>query len=301
MGYFPGGGEYNSEDKYATAVFLPESTDIAPDHSELEALLSTKLPKDKYTEESYEKYEMAFVAAGVVNANVDATMEQIKIAINELKEAEATLGEKITFECKMVGKEESIRTLEAATVGLKFYIYVPPMTGYEFESVSGATYTALASKDGSGFISGTKSADKDVVIWYTNVPSTTRLEEVIAETPALDQSSYTASFWSAYQTALAAATDFSVDSNTMQSDVDAKVKTLTDALTGLVTESTTTKFVDIVKLILCTGRVQTLSSGETVKIWLVNFPADEIGSFEYTVTATGANDTAREKVSITVN
>ena len=49
-------------------------------------------------------------------------------------------------------------------------------------------------------------------------------------------------------------------------------------------------------LTLCVGKVQTLSTGETVKIWLIYFPADETGSFIYTVNAGSATETVSVSV-----
>lgn len=40
-----------------------------------------------------------------------------------------------------------------------------------------------------------------------------------------------------------------------------------------------------VTMTLCTGKVQTLNTGKTVKIWLVYIPANTSGTFTYTIHA----------------
>ena len=54
--------------------------------------------------------------------------------------------------------------------------------------------------------------------------------------------------------------------------------------------------VDNVTMTLCTGKVQTLNTGETVKIWLVYIPADTAGTHNYTIHAGDATD----QVEVTV-
>lgn len=203
------------------------------------------------------------------------------------------------------------------------------MTGYKFKSAEGAKYIPLASKDGSGFITGSAAADgtTTVTVWYENIPNTNRLNDVIGYAPE-EQGSYTDASWNAYQTALGNAKNFTIGDTTTQADVDAVVAALEAAQSRLVAEmddSESTAIIEIEKvcetarlgkqvglkitttpdvetltvtdqntgkdetLNLCTGKVQTLKTGDTVKIWLVDFDADKKGTFNYTVTAETEN------------
>ena len=64
------------------------------------------------------------------------------------------------------------------------------------------------------------------------------------------------------------------------------------------TESGETELsVEGVTMTLCTGKVQTLNTGKTVKIWLVYIPATTAGSYTYTIHAGSAS----EQVAVTVN
>ena len=124
-----------------------------------------------------------------------------------------------------------------------------------------------------------------------------------------------------------AAKNFSVSDTTTQENVDAVVAALEQARSKLVVASDSTKILEVVKLAastpvgkqialkitttpnvaelsvdnvtmtLCTGKVQTLNTGDTVKIWLVYIPATTAGSYTYTIHAGNAS----EQVAVTVN
>lgn len=55
--------------------------------------------------------------------------------------------------------------------------------------------------------------------------------------------------------------------------------------------------VEGVTMTLCTGKVQTLNTGKTVKIWLVYIPATTAGKYTYTIYAGSAS----AQVDVTVN
>lgn len=124
-----------------------------------------------------------------------------------------------------------------------------------------------------------------------------------------------------------AAKNFSVSDTTTQENVDAVVAALEQARSKLVVASDSTKILEVVKLAastpvgkqialkitttpnveelsvgdvtmtLCTGKVQTLNTGDTVKIWLVYIPATTAGSYTYTIHAGSAS----AQVDVTVN
>lgn len=337
FGYFPG---YIS---CSEAASLPTATNptqaYLADHSELTAALANKIKKGDYTEESYSEYEAVYAEAETVNAKYDATADELAAQVQALKSAEAALvvekeeedtyNTNLIIECKTIvnGEEKVIKTVKADASDSKFNVYLRPMVGYEYESIEGARYEALPSKDGSGFVGGTMKASGTtlVTVWYANVPNINRLQDLLGY--ALnEQGNYTDGSWSVYANALNSAKVFNVTDTTMQSHIDAIVASLESAQSMLTMEASETKIIEIEKvsetarlgkqvglkitttpdvstlkidgeeLTLCTGKVQTLKTGETVKIWLVNFDADEEGTFSYDVHA----GTASEKVEITV-
>ena len=207
-----------------------------------------------------------------------------------------------------------------------YSIYLAPRTGYQFERADGTTYVPLASGDGSGFIRGELKGSAPVTVWYKNTPSLARLNSLVAESES-SQGSYTDGSWAEYQNALNAAKNFSVSDTTTQENVDAVVAALEQARSKLVVASGSTEILEVVKLAastpvgkqialkitttpnveelsvgdvtmtLCTGKVQTLNTGDTVKIWLVYIPATTAGSYTYTIHAGSAS----EQVAVTVN
>ena len=207
-----------------------------------------------------------------------------------------------------------------------FSIYLAPLTGYQYERAEGATFVPLASGDGSGFLRGEVGSGTSVTVWYKNTPRLARLNSLVAE-KITAQGSYTDESWQVYQNALSAAQNFTVSSTTTQANVDAVVAALEQARSKLVAGSDATKVIEVVKLAastpvgkqialkitttpnveelsvegvtmtLCTGKVQTLNTGDTVKIWLVYIPATTAGSYTYTIHAGSAS----AQVDVTVN
>ena len=224
-----------------------------------------------------------------------------------------------------------------------YSVYLKPRTGYTYRTIDGATFKQLSSKDGSGYviISPDLGVDQEITVWYTNTPDTSRLNQVIAQAPT-SQGNITAASWAAYSQALANAKNYTVTKTTMQHHIDKVTKELEDAISKLVIELadgevsaiisveaiasstqvgkevgfvvyTTTNATSLTvtdtntgvaeELTLCSGRIQQLKSGKWVKVWLVNFDADEAGSFSYSVsasTATGETITFETLKNITV-
>lgn len=330
LGYFPG---YTAP---STAASLPSATAptkaIRADHSELTAALANKIPNAGYTAESYAAYETAYSNAQSVNENDNATEEELTAALNNLKAAERNLvsvGVTMTVSLKTTvnGSEKTIetKTFTPEDGARSYCIYLAPLTGYQFERAEGTTFVPLASGDGSGFVRGEVGNVTSVTVWYKNAPSLDRLNSLVAE-KITAQGSYTDASWQAYQSALSAAQNFTVSSTTTQANVDAVVAALEQARSKLVTSSDTTDMIEVVKLAastpvgkqialkittapnvaelrvddvtmtLCTGKVQTLNTGKTVKIWLVYIPAETTGTHNYTIHA----GTATAPVEVTV-
>lgn len=265
-----------------------------------------------------------------MNADHGATEDQITEAIENLAAAKANLVLAdvdliVEFKTIVDGQTVDLKTVCYRVAG-SYSIYIAPINGYTYQSSESTKFVPLKSGDGSGYLMGYITQSKTVTLWYENTPNTNRLNDLVS-TAITEQGSYTNASWAAYQAALEAARSFSVGNATTQTDVDAKVAALEKALSELVVTTDSTEIIsveplsDTVKqgkqvglkvtttadvatlsiesetLTLCTGKVQTLSTGETVKIWLVYFRADEAGTFTYTVNA--GNVTAN--VEITVN
>ena len=331
LGYFPG---YTAPSIDAN---LPDATSptkaTLADHSALTAALANKKSGDGYTADSYAAYEKAYTDAQSVNANDGATEEQLTAALNNLKAAEQNLvsvGVTMTISLKTTvnGSEKTIetKTFTPEDGASTFSIYLAPLTGYQYESAEGATFVPLASGDGSGFLRGEVGSGTSVTVWYKNTPSLDRLNSLVAESESA-QGSYTEDSWQVYQNALSAAQKFTVSSTITQADVDAVVAALEQARSKLIVASSSTEILKVVKLAastpvgkqialkitttpnveelsvegvtmtLCTGKVQTLNTGDTVKIWLVYIPATTAGSYTYTIHAGSAS----EQVAVTVN
>ncbi len=332
FGYFPG------FTACSTATVLPDA--IMPtrtyraDHTALAAALANKVPSANYTTKSYITYQKAYDAAFALNADPDATAEQIAAALLDLENARKGLvpvSAVVTILCKtnVGGTETTIKSLSYALVVNNYRFYVPPLTGYTFTSCSGAVFTPLPSNDGSGYISGSSAGAVTITLWYANTPYTGYLNHMI-QNAITDPGSYTAESWSRYQTALNRAKSISVSNAATQADINNVMTDLQDAQNNLVISGGDTSILSISALTptaylgkqvalritttpnvanlsvtsdtgeedltLCVGKVQNLNNGETVKIWLVYFPADEAGSFTYTICADSATDTISIKV-----
>lgn len=334
FGYFPG---YSA---CSVTTSLPAATTptqaYAADHSALTAALANKISQDGYSAESYAAYEAVYEAAQVVNADYGATAEELAAQVEALKAAEEALKlaeVTITVTCKtnVNGTEKVVRTITTQTTSASYEVYLEPLTGYTFSSISGATYVPLASGDGSGYIQGTRK-NVNITVWYENTPVTSRVQNLLSY-EITEQGNYSDASWSEYQEALATAKNLVLTASTTQADVDQIVVALENAQTKLAVSTVATDIAEIIsiekltatarvgkqiglkiitspdvtavnvvdkELTLCVGKVQSLSSGETVKIWLINFAADAAGSYTYTVNATSTNGTVSGTVDVTV-
>lgn len=337
LGDLPGLGTDTNACSQATV--LPTATDPIhlSDHTALTAALATKIEQGDYSDQTYAVYESAYNAALIVNNDNRATAEQIGQALDDLNAAIAQL--KIRTDSFTVDRKTVINgvtyVIDSTTYDLPqspsdYNIFVPYITGYDYlktevststslVSSGSATFTPLASGDGSGYLTGTAISDMVITIWYENAADLSRLNALIDDTYKLtEQGSFTDASWAIYTRALENAENFALAMATRQSDVDILVKALEDARTALVVPSETTaisierlseSFLNgeqvglyikttanipslsitnkgtgkKIALDICTGEVQELNNGETVKYWVVFFPAEDAGTFTYVV------------------
>ena len=157
FGDFPGFTSCSAASVLPTAT-VPSQAYLA-DHSELTAVVATKVDKGYYTDDSYAAYEQAYNAAVALNADYSATADQISAAIAALEAAEAALtleDDKLVISCVTTvnGETKLIKEWELEIPVGEFRVYIPPMSGYKFESIVGAKFEAVPSGDGSGYITG---------------------------------------------------------------------------------------------------------------------------------------------------
>ena len=139
----------------------------------------------------------------------------------------------------------------------------------------------------------------------------------------IDQTLYTTDSYTAYKNAYDAAKTVYDTADATQEEIDEQVTLLSAAIEALVEEQIDTdeegEILSVVKLAstfrlgkqialkvtttpetttlkvtgktlnVCAGKVQTLNTGETVKIWLVHFTADEVGELTYELTVSDSS------------
>ena len=165
-------------------------------------------------------------------------------------------------------------------------------------------------------------------MWYENKPDTTWLDYLV-RTADSEQGIYSEISWAAYQTALKAAQALTVTSATTQGDLDAAAQAFADARNKLVVQGVAPEIqkiellnptvqlgkqvglrvttsagveqlsVDGEALSIYSSRIQILQDGENVKIWLLCFPADEAGSFTYTLRAAPVSGSTEQEQTAT--
>lgn len=241
----------------------------------------------------------------------------------------------LKYKAMVDGEEYTVKadeTYELSSTG-EFEIYLGAITGFPFLSVDGATYVPSSSGSSTcGDIVGKIKINSTVTIWFENDPSIAYLE-LILDSAETEQRNYTDASWAVYKAEFDKATEFlnvmktDPPTNVTQHDVDAVAESFLKAKNELVAEVAETKIISITKLTAtsyygklvglkvktspdvttltvdgqtlssCSSSVQTLSTGETVKIWSIKFKATERGKIVYTVRA---NETVTKKVTVTV-
>lgn len=191
------------------------------------------------------------------------------------------------------------------------------------DTTQAVNFTPTPSGDGSGYLSGNIPSDTTIVVWYENQADTGRLNDLVEEA-ITEQGSFTYSSWNVYLTALDNARNFTMTTDTRQADIDKLVKALESARSALVVdcveptaitiERVSSSFLagqqvglhvkttsDVPQLILtdsngnvieqdfCSGEVQTMLNGETVKYWVLFFTVEEAGTYTYTISYRNAS------------
>ena len=177
FGWFPGFTSCSADAKLPaksaiTAAQQPETDDpIVPpvdpvDRSELEAALAAvKTEQGEYTNESWEAYQEAVRAAEAVNADPDATAEQVAAAVANLKAAEVALviptgGAQII----------DIRKLSATAVkGKKVGLVITTTTDATAVSIK---LNGQAVKPDLCLTNIQTISDEEVRVWMINFPAT---------------------------------------------------------------------------------------------------------------------------------
>ena len=305
------------------------------DHTALTQAVATKLSQGSYSDETYNAYLEAYNYAVYINNQNTATAEQLGAALEDLNNAIANLvirTNTVTVICRTTinGKNYQIAEFtQSVPVGESRYnIFIPAMDGYKFLRADGSTFTPVETGDGSGYLTGAVSSDISVSLWYENQVDVSRLNNLLADA-LKEQGQYTDASWGVYCEALAAAQAFELTPDTQQATVLNLVKALENARSSLVAPSDTTyvkvepvagSFLvgsqvglhvytssNIPSLVFAkngavinpdsiSGEVQTLTTGETVKYWLVFLPADAAGEFVYTVSFGSVSDNVTVEV-----
>lgn len=318
---FPGLGK--DANACSSAPALPKATApvCLPDHDILAAVLANKIAPNGYTEESYAVYQAAYDAAVAVNADKHATTQEMSDVMTRLQSAADALRPltyKITVIQKVVNTDTVLSTMEyeGRAIDAGYRLYLPGIPGYSFVSSDKGNFTPLSSKSTSGYLTGSTATDITITVEYRVSPDDSHLRTLITEA-ITEQGDITAASWETYSDALAAAKALLLTSPT-QEQIDAAVnaleaarsalvtgtgdpqlliQTLKDSFTagkqiGLfittaptVTEVTVSHDSTPVKLTSCSGEIQTLEDGTTVKLWLVFFTAPEANTYVYTVHA----------------
>ncbi len=317
LGYFPG---YIS---CSGVVSLPAASNpvqaFLADHSALESALLAVKPDIGYTADSWALYEQAISKARDVNSNPDATQAEVDEAYKNLKAAEEGLTiEQLPKEpqvtvklmCdQMLIKEHKFQLQEGQT---NFNLYIPGEVGYWVTSIKGAKFKPLKSGDGSGFVQGKiTGADSVVELICEERVDVTRLQYLVEHSVGTDIA-YTNR--TSYDQALQEAKEYLNGQRMTQSTVNQLVKKLEESRSSLTVECPETKILEIEPLAavftngcqvglritttpdvdkltidevadftLCVGEVQKLTTGETVKVWLVEFPVETAGEKTFTL------------------
>lgn len=326
FGYFPGYTSCSATASLKSAVGIKGAA-AKVDKSALAAAIGSKISNTSgiYTDTSYAAYESAYNDAVKVNNNASATQEEIDSALSVLNTAKANLTKvdtsvKGSVTVNLCCGDETFKTLtfEGGAISAPFTLYIAPQVGYTFESVgSGYTFTPLASRDGSGYLSGNAKSGSVISVSYTSTPDTSYLDALLADAYT-EQGGFTADTWTAYTSVIA---EIESASKTKQSDIDDLVKQLLEASNALAKEGVEDKIISVERIsssaragsqillrvvtsssissisvencptTLCISKVQSISDGSEVKVWLIGFTApSEASSGDETAFVIKAND-----------
>ncbi|GEM_PF-1842724 len=203
-----------TENKSVNAVYT-----LNTDKSKLVSELDNVVSGDLYTEASYKTYTDAIAAGKTFNDNAKATQTQVDAAVKAITEAKAKLVKK-TFTVTIAYKDDAGVTIADSTS-----ISGEINTSYTITPKTISGYKAPAS------VSGTYTANTTVTLVYTLTTDKTALQKELANMVA--QGDYTADSYKVYTDAIAAGQTVNNNARVTQAQVDAAVKTITDAKAAL--------------------------------------------------------------------
>ena len=306
---------------YATTLPTGTTPIKLADHTALSSAVANKIAKGSYTDETYATYLEAYDYAVYINNQNTATAEDLGNALKALNDAIAGLVIKtntvtIVRRTTINGATYTIDVMRySLPVGdSRYNVYIAALDGYAYLRTEGSLFTLSDVGDGSGYLTGNINTDIEITMWYENQVDVSRLNNLLDDA-LTEQGNYTEASWAVYVNALNEAKEFTLSLDTQQSTVLALVKALEEARTALVVNSNET-FIKIEPVAgsfnlgsqiglhvytssnipslvftqngtilvpdVITGEVQTLTTGETVKYWLVFLSADQAGEIIYT-------------------
>ncbi|MBQ7346286.1 MAG: family 20 glycosylhydrolase [Oscillospiraceae bacterium] len=222
------------------SVTLPKATDpvhvYRADHSALAALLGEKLDPAPYTVESYATYETAYAEARVVNANYDASADEIAAATQKLQAAlDALELEPVgltVYHKVQVGDEEWLLGSEEheITPQTTYQIPIPDYTGF--------TKPVDEAGDTMDQLTGTLEGDQVITLWYGCSQDLQALAAAVAAAPK-EQDMFTNASWSVYEPVMTDAVAYfqaikASPTTADQSLAGEKAQALTEAAKALV-------------------------------------------------------------------
>lgn len=322
IGFFPGYKGCSRDADLPAATAPVKASDV--DKSALQAAIDNALTNESdYTSATWATYASAITAAKAVLANSEATQDDVDTALNNLTAAKNNLVKKADKTALQTAVNNAVTNAEAYTA--------ESWTNYA--NALNAAKTVLATEDATQAqvdeaLNALNNAQNALV--EKTVVDKSSLQAAV-NAAITDQGDYTDDSWKVYQDALSAAKTVLNDANATQEQVNTALSNLNKAKASLVVNSedaveiinirkltktavrgkkiglvinTTTNAETVqvflngepVELTLCLNNTQIIS-GEEVRVWMINFPATQVGTFEYVI---AFNGTVSETVTITV-
>ncbi len=303
----------------------------APDFPALKDALDRKpaLSQSEYSAGSYYAWQEAWNSAKQVYDNHLSPSDSVQNAITALNNAFdglETPPATITLLTTVNGVEETIETIEVNSGTVARVISTP--AGYRFSYVEGnVTACKLFSGASAIILTGTVTPATPAKVYYKNTPDLSLLKRLLdGAKNAPDGSAYATAVAAAREFYNNNFSDPAA--SVTQADVDEHVKALIaertkasfatdDVTTSIINVRSTSNYVakgksavlvvtttaDVtelkitdpqsnnVELAECVAQASTMANGDVVKVWYLRFPMDTTGTFSYTLTATGNNNT----------
>lgn len=288
------------------------------------------LPPSEYSAGSYSAWLGAWNSAKSVYDDHLSSYESVQSAVTALNTAFdglETPAATITLLTTVNGAETTIETIEVTSGTVARVICTP--AGYRFSYVEGnVTACKLFSGASAIILTGTVTPATPAKVYYQNTPDLSLLKRLLDGANAAASSS--SAYQTAVTNAQKFYNSISADpaASVTQAEVDEQVKALIAARTkaSFATDDVTTSILSVrstsnyvakgksavlvvtttadvtelkitdsqsnnVELAECVAQASTMANGDVVKVWYLRFPMDTIGTFSYTLTATGNNNT----------